>query len=176
MQQITQTSMGSSRYRKTTHRAQFLAQMHQVVPWTTLCALIEPHCREGWQGRRSVGLERMLRIYFLQQWFSLSDAAAEEALDDSMAMRAFVGIDGSREPVPDQTTIWRFRLLLEHRGLGRQLFTAVSQHLKAAGLKLSMGTIVDASITRASSWLRRQDLSGNRERHQSGEVAADASP
>jgi transposase, IS5 family len=100
-----------------------------------------------------------LRIYFLQQWFSLSDAAAEEALDDSMAMRAFVGIDGSRKPIPDQNMIWRFRLLPQHRGLGRELFAAVSQQLKAAGLKVSMGTIVDASITRASSWLQRQDLS-----------------
>src|SRR4030081_251215 len=141
MKQITQTSMGSERYRKTTHRAQFLAQMHQIVPWATLCALIEPHCREGWKGPLSVGLERMLRIYFLQQWFSLSDAATEEALDDSMAMRAFVGIEGSREPIPDQNTIWRFRLLLQHRGLGRQLFAAVSQQLNAAGLKLSIGTI-----------------------------------
>jgi IS5 family transposase len=91
----------------------------------------------------------MLRIYYLQQWFNLSDTAAEEALYDSVAMREFVDIDLGREPVPDQNTIWRFRLLLEHRGLVRQLFAAVSQQLKAAGLKLSVGSIVDASIISA---------------------------
>lgn len=159
MKQTTLVSTGFERHRKTTHRAQFLVQMHQVVPWVALCALIEPHCREGLKSPSSVGLEKMLRIYLLQQWFNLSDAAAEEALYDSVAMREFVGIDLGREPAPDQTTIWRFRLLLEHRGLGRQLFIAVSQHLKAAGLKLSTGTIVDASIISAPSWIQRCDPS-----------------
>src|ERR1700682_2845002 len=134
MKQMTRVSLNFERYRKTTHRALFLAQMHQVVPWATLCALIEPHCREGLKSPPSVGIAKMLRIYFLQQWFSLSDATAEEALYDSVAMREFVGIDLSREPAPDPTTIWRFRLLLEHRGYGRQLFVAVGHHLKAAGL------------------------------------------
>src|ERR1700730_8954930 len=152
MKQTTLVSTGFERHRKSTHRAQFLIQMHQVVPWATLCALIEPHCREGLKRPPSVGIEKMLRVYFLQQWFNLSDAAAEEALYDSVAMREFVGIDLGREPAPDQTTIWRFRLLLEHRGVGRQLFAAVGQHLRAAGLKLSMGAIVDASITRAPVW------------------------
>jgi len=105
----------------------------------------------------AVGIERMLRIYHLQQWFNLSDAAAEEALYDSVAMREFVGIDLGREPVPDHNTIWRFRLLLEHRGLGRQLFAAVSQQLRAAGLKLSLGTIVDASIISAPSWIQMKE-------------------
>jgi transposase, IS5 family len=159
MKQTILVSTGFERHRKTTHRAQFLAQMHQVVPWAALCALIEPHCREGLKGPPSVGLEKMLRIYFLQQWFNLSDAAVEEALYDSLAMREFVGIDPGGEPAPGQTTIWRFRLLLEHRGLGRQLFVAVGQHLKAAGLKLSTGTIVDASIISAPSWLQKRDHS-----------------
>jgi IS5 family transposase len=160
MKQTALFSTGFERYRKTTHRAQFLVQMHQVVPWAALCALIEPHCREGLKSPSpSVGLEKMLRIYFLQQWFNLSDASAEEALYDSVAMREFVGIDLSREPAPDQTTIWRFRLLLDHRGLGRQSFAAVGQHLKAAGLKLSMGVIVDASIICAPNWIRKRDPS-----------------
>ena len=149
---------GFERHRKTTHCAQFLVQMHQVVPWRSLCALIEPHCREGLMRPPAVGLERMLRIYYLQQWFNLSDTAVEEALYDSVAMREFVDIDLGREPVPDQNSIWRFRLLLEHRGLGRQLFAAVGQQLKAAGLKLSVGAIVEASIISAPSWIQRRDL------------------
>src|ERR1700675_326548 len=176
MKQTTLVSTGFERHRKSTHRAQFLIQMHQVVPWATLCALIEPHCREGLKSPPSVGIEKMLRVYLLQQLFNLSDAAAEEALYDSVAMREFVGIDLCREPAPDQTTIWRFRVLLEHRGLGRQLFAAVSQQLKAAGLKLSMGTIVDAGITCAPSWLQRQDLARDHERHEFREVTAEPSP
>jgi IS5 family transposase len=161
MQPLTPVCAGVALQRKTTHRAQFLIQMHHVVPWTKLCDLIEPHCREGLRSAPSVGLERMLRIYFLRQWFGLSDTAAEEALHDSVAMREFVGIDLGREAVPDQNTIWRFRLLLEHRGLGRQLCGAVSQELRAAGLKLTMGTIVDASVMSAPSWMHRKDLPRN---------------
>src|ERR1700682_2380769 len=154
MKQMTRVSLNFERYRKTTHRADFAIHVHQVVPWAALGALIEPHCREGLKSPPSVGIEKMLRVYLLQQWFNLSDTAAEEALYDSVAMREFVGIDLGREPAPDQATIWRFRLLLEHRGVGRQLFAAVGQHLRAAGLKLSVGTIVDAGITCAPSWLQ----------------------
>jgi len=168
MKQTTLVSTGFERRRKTTHRAQFLAQMRQVVPWATVYALIEPHCREGLTRPPAVGLERMLRIYYLQQWFSLSDTAVEEALYDSVAMREFVDIDLGREPVPEQNTIWRFRLLLEHRGLGRQLFAAVSQQLRAAGMKLSVGTIVDASIIGAPSWTQRKDRRWDPRRHQLG--------
>src|ERR1700681_3711056 len=166
MKQRTLVSTGFERHRKTTHRAQFLIQMHQVVPWATLCALIEPHCREGLKSPPSVGIEKMLRVYLLQQWFNLSDSAAEEALYDSVAMREFVGIDLGREPAPDHNTIWRFRLLLEHRGLGRQLFAAVSQQLRTAGLKLSVGTIVDASIISAPSWIRAKERPRDPHRHQ----------
>jgi IS5 family transposase len=152
-------ALGAEPQRRATRRTQFLIQMQQVVPWASLCALIEPHCHEGLKSMSRSGVARMLRIYCLQHWFDLSDAAAEESLIDSVAMREFVGIGGTHDPIPDQTTIWRFRLLLEHRGLGRQLFNMVSQHLKAAGMKLSMGTIVDASIVSAPSWMHRRDLS-----------------
>jgi IS5 family transposase len=172
MKQTTPVSTGFERHRKTTHRAQFLTQMRQIVPWTRLCALIEPHCREGLMRPPAVGLERMLRIYYLQQWFNLSDTAAEEALYDSVAMREFVGIDLGREPVPDQNTIWRFRLLLEHRGLGRQLFAAVSQQLRAAGLKLSVGSIVDASIISAPSWIQGKEHAREPQRHRLGAAKA----
>jgi IS5 family transposase len=96
-----------------------------------------------------VGVERMLRIYFLQLWFNLSDPAVEEALYDSQAMRRFAGIDLGREPVPDETTVCRFRHLLEEHDLGRRLFDEVQCHLAAKRLKLATGTIVDATIINA---------------------------
>src|SRR5205823_6901312 len=125
---------------KTTRRAGFLAEMGRVVPWPALCALIEPFYPKPGNGRPPVGVERMLRIYFLQQWFNLSDPAAEEALYDSLAMRRFVDIDLGREPAPDETTILRFRHMLESHDLGRQLFAAVNAHLQAQGLRVATGT------------------------------------
>jgi IS5 family transposase len=122
-----------------------------VVPWSELCALIEPFYPKAGNGRPPIGLERMLRIYFLQQWFNLSDPAVEEALYDSLAMRSFVGIDLGREPVPDETTVCKFRHLLEKHEIGRQLFEQVHVHLGKQGIKVSMGTIVDATIISAPS-------------------------
>jgi IS5 family transposase len=101
MKQLTLAAVGFERYAKTTRRAAFLAEMEHVVPWSTLCELTEPFYPKPGNGRPPVGVERMLRIYFLQQWFNLSDPAVEEALYDSLAMRRFVGVDLGREPVPD---------------------------------------------------------------------------
>jgi len=157
MKQMTLGSTGFEKHAKATRRAQFLAEMDRVVPWKQLCALIQPAYSQGATGRPPVGLERMLRIYFLQQWFNLSDPAAEEALYDSLAMRQFVGIDLGREPAPDETTILRFRHLLESHDLGRQLFAAVSAHLQAQGLKVATGTIVDATIINAPSSTKNQE-------------------
>src|SRR3989475_5362113 len=140
---------GFERYSKKTRRALFLEEMEKVVPWAKLGALIEPHYPKAGNGRPPVGVERMLRIYFLQQWFNLSDPAVEEALYDSAVMRGFVGIDLGREPVPDETTGCKFRHLLEEHGLGRVLFDAVARHLRAQGLTVSTGTIVDATILAA---------------------------
>ena len=154
---MTLGSTGFEKHAKATRRAQFLAEMDRVVPWKQLCALIQPAYSQGATGRPPVGLERMLRIYFLQQWFNLSDPAAEEALYDSLAMRQFVGIDLGREPAPDETTILRFRHLLESHDLGRQLFAAVSAHLQAQGLKVATGTIVDATIINAPSSTKNQE-------------------
>jgi IS5 family transposase len=163
MKQMTRAaSTGFERHRKSTHRAQFLAQMHQVVPWATLCAVIEPHCRKGLTRLSAVRLEQMLRIYCLQHWFSLPDAAAEQALYDSVAMREFVGIDLSREPVPDVNTIGRFRLLLAHHGLRRQILAAVGRLLRAAGLKLSIGMILDPRIVSAPRWIGVKTICVNR--------------
>jgi IS5 family transposase len=161
MKQKTLATLGFDKYAKTTRRAAFLAEMQRVVPWSELCALIEPVYPKPGNGRPPVGLERMLRIYFLQHWFNLSDPAVEEALYDSNAMRAFVGIDLGREPVPDETTVCKFRHLLESHELGRALFEQVVRHLQAQGLKVANGTIVDATIINAPSSTKNQ--SGERD-------------
>src|SRR5262244_4238391 len=157
---------GFERYTKKTRRAIFLEEMEQVVPWRELCALVEPHYPKPGSGRPPIGVERMLRIYFLQQWFNLSDPAVEEALYDSLAMRDFVGIDLGREPVPDETTVCRFRHLLEAHDLGQRLFEEVQRHLAAKGLKVATGTIVDATIINAPSSTKNADKARDPQMHQ----------
>ena len=153
MRQSSFAEAGFERYSKRTRRERFLQEMDRVVPWEELEALIEP-CypskRQG-AGRPAVGLDRMLRIHFLQHWFNLSDPAVEEALYDSKAMRRFVGIDLGREPAPDETTICKFRHLLEANGLGEAIFRKVGEHLKGRGLRVSGGNIVDATLINAPS-------------------------
>ena len=111
MRQRTFSSLGFDVHGKLTRRQRFLGEMELIVPWRKLCRLIEPHYPKGGRGRPPVGIDRMLRIYFLQVWFNLSDPAVEDALYDSAAMRDFVGIDLGREPAPDETTICKFRHL-----------------------------------------------------------------
>ena len=166
LNQTTFSTAGFDRYTKTTKRAAFLAEMDQVVPWPELCGLIEPFYPKGETGRRPFGVERMLRIYCLQQWFNLSDPAAEEALYDSLSMRRFVGIDLGREPVPDETTICRFRHLLETHDFGRRMFERVHEHLEAKGLRLSSGTIVDATIIHAPSSTKNEAQARDPDMHQ----------
>jgi len=151
MRQLTLASGSFDKHSKQTRRAKFLAEMDQVVPWCDLCAVIEPFYPRAGTGRPPIGLERMLRLHFLQHWFNLSDPAAEEALYESLSMRRFVGIDLGREPAPDETTILNFRHLLERHELGRMLFDRVNQHLASRGLKVAGGTIVDATIIAAPS-------------------------
>ncbi|MHB8423882.1 MAG: IS5 family transposase [Gammaproteobacteria bacterium] len=146
-QQATFAQAGFEQYRKTTRREQFLAEMERVVPWKELCAVIETYYpKVDGAGRPPVGLERMLRLYFLQQWFNLSDPAVEDAVYDSASMRTFVGIDLGREPAPDETTVCKFRHLLGTHQLGKQLFQAVHEHLHHHGLQVNRGTIVDATL------------------------------
>lgn len=166
MQQTLALANGFERYRKQTRRAEFLAVMEQVVPWADLCALIEPFYPKAGNGRPPVGLERMLRIHFLQHWFSLSDPAVEEALYDSLSMRGFVGIDLGREPVPDETTVCKFRHLLEQHGLGEQIFARVHAYLAEQGLKVGTGTIVDATILHAPSSTKNSAGERDPEMHQ----------
>lgn len=166
MKQQSFAVTGFERYGKVTRRGSFLAEMERVVPWGELCGLIEPVYPKAGQGRPPVGLERMLRIYFLQQWFNLSDPAVEEALYDSVAMRGFVGIDLGREPVPDETTVCRFRHLLERHELGRSVFEQVHRHLESQGLKVSRGTIVDATIIDAPCSTKNREKSRDPDMHQ----------
>ena len=163
-----QTLGGFEKYGKTTRRAQFLAEMDQVVPWRELCALIEPvYPKVSEQGGRPpIALERMLRVYFLQLWFNLTDPAVEEALYDSAAMRTFAGVDLGREAAPDETTVCKFRHLLERHKLGKPLLNAVNTHLKGRGIKITNGTIVDATIISAPSSTKNQDGKRDPEMHQ----------
>src|ERR1043166_5899567 len=124
-EQRTFASIAWSQKGKTTRRERFPAEVDAVVPWGRLTALIEPHYPKGGQGRPPLGLEKMLRIYFLQQWFNLSDPQAEDAIYDSESMRRFAGVELSEDVVPDETTILRFRHLLEEHHLTAAIFAAV---------------------------------------------------
>ena len=152
MRQTSLADNGFEKYRKKTRKEQFLEEMESIIPWDKLSEAIEPfYPNPQGAGRRPVGIERMLRIYFLQHWFNLSDPGAEEALYDSAAMRRFVGIDLGREPVPDETTMCKFRHLMEKHNLGDELFHLVNEYLRESGLHVSRGTIVDATIISAPS-------------------------
>ncbi len=127
---------GFEKYAKTTKRAQFLSDMDRIIPWSDLCELIAPAYPTAGNGRPPRELEMMLRIYFLQQWFNLSDPAAEDALYDSVSMRRFVGVDLAKGRAPDETTICRFRHLLERENLGSALFEYVLEYLESNGIKV----------------------------------------
>jgi|TARA_B110001454_G_scaffold79648_1_gene76967 IS5 family transposase len=157
---------GYEQYRKLTKRDTFLATMEQIVPWQELCSVIEPHYPKAGNGRPPIGLERMLRMYFVQHWFNLADEACEEALLDSTALRRFVGIDLGRERVPDGTTLLKFRRLLEKHKLGEALFAKVGEVLQARGMKVGTGTIVDATIIGAPSSTKNADKQRDPEMHQ----------
>lgn len=154
------------KYRRPTRRDVFLAKMDELVPWSQLCAVIEPHYPKAGNGRPPIGLERMLRMYFLQHWFNLADEACEEALLDSTAMRRFVGVDLGSERVPDATTLLKFRRLLEVHDLGGKLFTRVADVLQAQGLEIGTGTIVDATIIGAPSSTKNEEKKRDPEMHQ----------
>jgi len=157
---------GFERHRKPTRRDQFLETMNQVVPWEALCAVVEPHYPKKGNGRPPIGLERMLRIHFLQHWFNLADLACEEALYDSVSLRRFAGIDLGNEPVPDATTLLKFRRLLEQHKLAERLFAEVGRVLQGSGMTLKTGTIVDATIIAAPSSTKNADRQRDPEMHQ----------
>lgn len=151
-------SSGFEKHSKKTRKERFLEEMDQVIPWQDLSKALAPYYpNPQGAGRRPIGLERMLRIYFMQHWYNLSDPAMEEALYDSRAMREFAGIDLGNEAAPDESTILQFRHLMEARDFGAELLRLVNVHLAEKGLKVSRGTIVDATIINAPSSTKNQD-------------------
>ena len=146
VKQQTFASLAYENKKKQTKRERFLAEMDEIVPWGKLSKLIEPYYPKTGNGRPAMPLERMLRIYCLQQWYAMSDPAMEEALYDVEPMRRFAGIDLQDDAVPDETTILNFRHLLERNRLTEAIFNAVAKLLEQKKLLLHHGTIVDATI------------------------------
>jgi IS5 family transposase len=167
---MSQRSFASAEYalkKKRTRRERFLAEMERVVPWARLIAVVEPmYPTSGRVGRQPIGIARMLRMYCLQQWYGLADEALEDALYDSQALRDFVGIDLSRESVPDATTLLKFRRLLLDNDLTKALFDEINAHLAEQGLLMRAGTIVDASIIAAPSSTKNSGNARDPEMHQ----------
>ena len=166
---LKQTSFSSGEFaakKRITRREQFLAEMEQVVPWAELEAVIAPVYPTGMRGRPPIGLLRMLRVYFIQQWYSLSDEAVEDAIYDSQAVRAFVGVDLARETAPDATTLLKFRRLLETNELTQRMFVAINATLTEKGLLMRSGTIVDATIINAPSSTKNAEHKRDEDMHQ----------
>jgi IS5 family transposase len=164
-----QTSFAQGEFaakKKRTRRERFLAEMEKLVPWGRLIALIEPFYPKGKRGRPPIGLERMLRVYFLSQWYALADEALEDALYDSQALRNFARIDLGSDPVPDATTLLHFRHLLEDNKLTEALFAEIGGMLREKGISMREGTIVDATIISAPSSTKNQDKKRDQEMHQ----------
>jgi IS5 family transposase len=166
----TQISFSEAEYakkKKQTRRELFLAKMELVVPWSRLMEVIEPHYpKSGKRGRPPIGLERMLRMYFLQQWYGLADEAVEDAIYDSQALRQFLSIDLSQHSVPDATTLMGFCHLLEAHNLTQALLVEINMMLIERGLLMSKGTLVDATLIAAPSSTKNQAHSRDPEMHQ----------
>ena len=154
------------KYARKSRREEFLGVMDKVVPWRELEGLIEPYYPKAGNGRQPVGLSIMLRVYFLQQWFSLSDPGAEDALYESPVLRRFAGVDLGRAAAPDETTILRFRRLLEDHQLCGRILDTVNHYLASKGLRISTGTIVDATIIAAPSSTKNSQQERDPEMHQ----------
>ena len=167
---MNQRSFASAEYalkKKRTRRERFLEEMERIVPWARLEAVIAPsYPRSGRVGRPPIGVPKMLRMYCLQQWYGLADEALEDALYDSQALRDFVGIDLSRESVPDATTLLKFRRLLEDNQLTQALFEEINAHLGERGLLMRSGTIVDATIIAAPSSTKNAEGERDPDMHQ----------
>ncbi len=149
MKQISFSKVGFEGKKRRTRREVFLAEMERIMLWPELLAVVKPHYPKGAQGRPPIGLEGILRAYFVQQWNGLSDEGVEDAITDSQTLRAFVGINLSRDAAPEATTAQQFRHLLEKHKLTKKLFEAVNGQLSTAGLMMREGTIADATIIAA---------------------------
>jgi IS5 family transposase len=157
MSQLTFSALEHQSKKKRTRREEFLSEMDKVIPWARLEGLIAPHYPKSTTGRPRMKLSTMLRVYFLQQWYGLSDPGAEEALYDSDSMRRFAQIELASEPVPDESTIMNFRHLLEKKKLTEKMFKATGKFLAERGLILRSGTIVDATIIHAPNSTKNEE-------------------
>ena len=166
MKQTTFASASWDKKGKVTRRERFLKEMDAVIPWKHLNGLIEPHYPKAGSGTQPMPQERMLRIYFMQQWFNLSDPAMEDSLYDSESMRRFAGIELGEDAVPDETTILRFRHLLEKHYLTQAIFGQIRTLLEQKRLLLKSGTIVDATIIEAPPSTKNQEQARDPEMHQ----------
>lgn len=164
--QTTFTDIEYSCRKKTTKREEFLEIMDEIIPWEEWVSIIEPYYPSGKRGRPPMGIERMLRMYLLQIWFNLSDPATEDAIYDSYAMRKFTGIDFMTENVPDETTLCKFRHLLEANDLNKLFFDAINRVMVATGHMMKGGTIVDATIINAPSSTKNAEKARDPEMHQ----------
>lgn len=166
MTQLTFANLAYNSKKRVTRREKFLSEMEAVVPWRKLESVISPLYPDIGNGRQPIGLGRMLRIYFMQQWFNLSDPGMEDALYDSESMRRFAGIELGREAVPDETTILKFRHLLEKNETTKVLFEEVREYLQQQGLMVREGTIVDATIVDAPTSTKNAAKKRDPEMHQ----------
>jgi transposase, IS5 family len=163
---MAQLCLGLDLSTKRTRKREFLDEMRRIVPWSSLTALIEPHYPRGKTGRPPFPIATMLQIHFMQQWFGLSDPAMEEALYDVPLYREFAGLDEGMARLPDESTILRFRHLLETHGLAAQMFTLVNEILSEKGLMLEAGSAVDATLICAPSSTKNGSGKRNPEMHQ----------
>ena len=169
MKQISLVTTGFELVTKRTRKCVFLDEMNLVVPWPQLVGLIEPFASKATTakgGRPSFPVETMLRIHFLQQWFGLSDPAMEEALHDVSLYCEFARLDPGAMRLPDETTILRFRHLLEDNSLSIPLLATINATLAARGLMLKTGTVVDATLIAAPSSTKNSSGERDPEMHQ----------
>jgi IS5 family transposase len=166
MKQMTLRPTSFEKHGRPTRKAEFLAEMGRLMPWAAICVLIEPHYPKAGNGRPPIGLERMLRMYCVANWFNLADEACEEALYDIALFRDFCGFDLGDEAIADATTLANFRHLLEAHDLGTAIFAKVGELLQANGLRLSGGTIVDATLIAAPPSTKNQEKTRDPEMHQ----------
>lgn len=166
MKQETFTDIEYNCRKKKTKREEFLEIMEGIIPWEEWVGIIAPYYPEGRRGRPPMGIEKMLRMYLLQIWFHLSDPATEDAIYDSYAMRKFTGINFLTESVPDETTLCKFRHLLEEYGLNKLFFDAINRVMVETGHMLKGGTIVDATIINAPSSTKNTQKARDPEMHQ----------
>jgi len=161
---FTDIEYSSRRHR--TKREEFLDSMDKIIPWENWVEIIKPFYPEGKRGRKPVGIETMLRMYLMQNWFNLSDVGIEDAIYDSYAMKKFLRLDFSREQVPDATTLLKFRHLLEKHDIPQHIFADVNKRLNQSGLIMHGGSIVDATIIQAPSSTKNKDKARDPEMHQ----------